>query len=523
MLRSPAGIVALIGLLGPFAGPGSAAERLDEAVLAGRIDASLAAGWKARKAVPATPADDAEFVRRAYLDLTGRVPDILEARDFLDNPDRNKRAKLIDTLLGGERYPVHFAHVWRDHWLPETSNGLMFGVNYSGFEAWLRGELKSNTGYHKLVQTMLGGSSDGYGVSNMFLLAHGGRPETMAGATSRLFMGVKLECAQCHDHPFARWSRKQFWELAAFYANGTVGRLRGPGEIPVSAGPALAREITIPGSEKKVSARFLDGSSPSFTDGEDSRQVLSRWLTQPNNPYFARAGVNRMWEQLTGTGLIEPLDEGGPDNPSSHPELLDELAEQYTIHHFDMKYLIRAIMLSQAYQLTSRQSHPSQADPRLFARMRVRGLSPAQLYDSLMVATGQPDTKVETIIDPRRAVAMNDPRSEFIRRFPNQDRRGEQKTSILQALFLMNGQFVAEATSLELNKNLAIIAEARTVRTSRRVEQLYLITLGRKPKPDESARLVKYVDRGGPSGDQRLALCDVFWALLNSSEFSVNH
>jgi hypothetical protein len=224
-----------------------------------------------------------------------------------------------------------------------------------------------------------------------------------------------------------------------------------------------------------------------------------------------------------GTGLVEPLDEESADNPASHPELLDLMARQFAANDYDLKYLIEAITRSAAYARTSKQTHPGQSDGRLFARMRTRGLTPEQLFDSLALATGGADTEPSAPVYGAAPFNPATPRADFLRRFPNQDRRSEQQTSILQALYLMNGTIVTDAVSLEKNENLRIIAQATSVRTPRRVEQLFLIALSRKPTAAESARLSRYVDRGGPTKDPARALCDVFWALLNSSEFCTNH
>jgi hypothetical protein len=522
-MRRSAVLSALVGVLLPCTAIGTEVEaKLTAAELAAKIDAYLAAKWKERKATPAPRADDAEWVRRLHLDLTGRIPDILAARDFAENPAKDKRAKLIDTLLASDRYPLHFANVWRSWFMPDSNDQqVMFLI--PGFENWLRGQFKSNAGYHTMAASVITGKTSTATGADAFYQANLFKPEALASAVSRLFLGVKLECAQCHNHPFAKWQRKQFWEFAAFFTgiNNRFARFGGLGGQP----PAVAGgtgEIKIPGTDKTVKARFLDGKLPKWKG--DTRSTLADWIATPDNALFARAAVNRYWEYLTGTGLVEPLDEESADNPPSHPELMTLLAKQFAAHDFDLKYLIRAITLSRAYQLSSKHTHASQADARLFARMKVRGLSPEQLFDSLALATGQKDPEPDYTTNPFFGrVNPGTPRADFLRRFPNQDKRTEQQVSILQALYLMNGKIVADATSLEHNKNLAIIAQATTVRTSRRIEQLFLITLARKPTPAESVRLVKYVDKGGPTADPALALCDVFWALLNSSEFCVNH
>ena len=470
------------------------AKTLSAAELAARIDEHVAANWKTRRVTPAAAADEAEWVRRAHLDLWGRIPDIATVRDFLDDPAADKRARLIAALLKGDRYATHWAAVWRAAWLPKAREGRDHHV--LGFEAWLRRQLRANRPYDRMVRSVL---ADDPGAANTgayaFYTAHESKPENLASAGSRLFLGVKIECAQCHDHPFAKWTRKQFWETAAFF------------------GPAGT--VAFPVTGKAVEARFLDGATPK--PGVPPREALADWIVSRDNPYFARAAVNRVWEHLLGVGLVEPPGEEGEiaGNPSSHPELLDLLAAQFAAHDFDLAYLIEAVMLSKPYHLTSRQTHASQADPRWFGRMRVRGLSPEQLFDSLVLAGGGKDDAAP--YDARS------PRADFLRRFPNQERRSEQQTSILQALHLMNGKLVADVTSLEHDTNLAAVAGAKAVRTPRKVEQLFMIALSRKPTAAESARLVVYVDGGGPHKDPARALRDVFWALLESTEFSSNH
>jgi hypothetical protein len=507
-------LLALGALVVPCARAESPPVKLPAAALAARIDQHLAARWKERKAVPAPPADDAALVRRLHLDLTGRIPDILATRDFLDNPAADKTARLIDGLLESDRHAVHFANVWRAWLLPE-GNDEQVAYLAPGFEAWLRDQVRGNVPYDRLVRSMIDTPPTGAAGPGVLFRAHLNEPERLAAATSRLFLGVKLECAQCHKHPFAKWTRKQFWELAAFFP--ISARLAA---LPVKTAPLEPGQARIPDTNTVVSARFLDGAAPESRDR--LLASLANWVTARENPWFARAVCNRLWEYLMGTGLVEPLDEESPDNPPSHPDLLALLAEQFVANGHDLKYLLRAIASSRGYQLSSRLTHPSQADERLFARRPVRGLSPEQLFDSLALATGHSDEVPGTDPTLLRRPDLLTPRADFLRRFPNQARRAQQETSILQALYLMNGKVVAEATRPEHNKNLAILARGKAVRTSRRVEQLFLIALNRKPTARESERLVRYVDSGGPRKDSGRALCDVFWALLNSSEFCVN-
>jgi hypothetical protein len=499
----------------------SATDR-DAAALAATIDKHVAAKWKEKGAQPAALADDGEFLRRVTLDLNGRIPDILAARWFIENPDANKRAELVRKLLDNDLYATHFADVWRQELFPGGADPLR-GFNPFQTDPWLRKQFKDNVGYDKLARAIVIGNQADPG-AQQFLQVNEYKPEKVAARTARLFLGVKVECAQCHNHPFAKWTRQQFWDYAAFFAMLPGGQQVRPrkGGVPVAAAPG---ELLIPGTDKKATPHFFDGKAPAVKAGEDPRVALADWMTSPDNPYFARAAVNHTWEYFFGAGLVEPLDEESDDNPPSHPELLDEMAKAFAAHNYDLKFLMQSIVLSKAYQLSSRASHPGQDDPRLFARARVRGLSPEQLYDSLAVATNHPaDEPADVAPNPGFPFGpAQTARLEFLGRFPNQDKRVETQTSILQALYFMNGKLTTDATRPETNKNLKALIEGKSVRNPRRVEQIFLIVLSRKPRPEELERYVAYIEKGGPDGDKDKALADVFWVLLNGGEFAANH
>jgi hypothetical protein len=500
--------------------------------LAAKIDEFIAAGWGGKGVKPAPLADDAEYLRRVYLDLAGRIPRAMDVRDFLDDPNPNKRQELVDRLLESPNYVSHFTNVWRALLLPQVNNQQVQFLIPS-LEAWLHPRIKENVPYDKMVREILTASVGGNTpmrrrmtnstkrpepTPTAFYQANELKPENLAASTSRLFLGVKLECAQCHNHPRANWTRKQFWEYASFFA-GIQPQPQGN----MMAAPELSdrRSLKIPNTETEVQARFLDGSEPNWDSGVRTRAALASWVTAPDNPFFARSAANRVWAHLLGIGIIEPVDEESEENPPSHPELLNELARQLIAHQFDLKFLIRAITSSQTYQRTSAATDASQNDPRLFARMAVKGLTPEQLYDSLALATGYGE---EGVPNPRLdALGLNSPRAAFIAKFSSQEKRTEVQTSILQALALMNGKLVDDATSLEKSKTLAAVVDSPFFDHAARIETLFLATLSRKPSAEELAPLVKYVDAGGSKNDPKGALADVFWALLNSAEFMLNH
>jgi hypothetical protein len=514
----------------------------DVETLARRIDDYLAASWKNAGVEPAAPADDAEFLRRVYLDLGGRIPSVSRVRAFLDDARPDKRRRLIDELLQGPYYVYHFTKVWRTLLVPEGDSDPRNRLLAGAMEPWVREHLRKDTPYDEVVRDLLttpvesGGRL--YGNSERpnagpFYFAKEMKPENLGASTARLFLGIKIECAQCHNHPFAAWKREQFWSYAAFFSGIDVQRrndnIQSVKELPDR------KELTIPGTERVVHAAFPDGSQPKWMTKQSTRQVLAEWITRADNPYFARAAANRMWAHFFGSGLADPVDEiVGGQNAPAHPELLDELGRQFAAHHFDLKFLMRAITASRAYQLTSSASHKSQDDPRQFARMVVRGMTGEQLFDSVAEATGfHEDKPPEGVYDRGGEFA----RTQFLVKFNGPtDKPAEVQTSILQALTLMNGRLISDVTSLEKSEALAAVLDAPFLDTASRVETFYLATLSRMPRPREASRAREFIDAAlapaedsdPPAGAEREkrykhALADVFWALLNSGEFFLNH
>jgi len=501
--------------------------------LATRLDAFLLSQHQKHTIEPAPIADDAEFLRRVYLDLVGRIPRVSEARDFLDDPRTDKRARLVDVLIRRPSFYNHVSATLRADWMPQAENNPQLQFQSIQVENWLRERLREGAGYDVIVRRLLTAPTVfqfqrgqafnpvDQGTQSFYQLNEN-KPENLAATATRLFLGVKLECAQCHDHPFAPYTREQFWEVAAFFAEITPNPqgVRPQPTMPVSY-TAKERTIKIPNTERSVTAKFLDGAEPVWNASESPRKTFADWLTSPTNPYFARNVANRMWFHFFGTGFIDPIDEPGDENQPSHPELLDALAKSLVEHHFDITFLMQAITRTQAYQRTSRLTHPSQEDPRQFAKMAVKGLSSEQLWSNMVVATGYRDPLPAN--QRRFAFNANQPRGEFLNRFGSTERQTERQTSILQALMLMNGRFITDQTSLDRSEILTAVVEMPFGTINDKLDILFLSTVGRKPTPLEMQKFRSYVDRGGPSGDSKKAYADVFWALLNSSEFMLNH
>ena len=501
----------------------------DPAALAAVIDHLIGEGLAARNVRPAPRADDATFFRRVNLALAGRVPLPADVRAFVADTDPDKRRKAVDRLLASPAHANHFTTLWRGWLLPEAVTNQDVAAQVPGFEAWLRPQLADNVRYDKFVTGLLtypinprqamamarpGAPVDPDTASPVgFYVAKDAKPENLAAATARLFLGVQLECAQCHDHPFAKWSREQFWGLAAFF-----GGVERPGNTP---GAALRevfdrRELPIPNTDRIAVPTFLDDTEPVWRFKTSGRVTLAKWVTAKDNPFFARAAANRLWGYLFGVGIVDPVDDFNEQNRPSHPALLDALAGAFAASGFDTRYLIRAVMLSAAYQRDSAAADPGQIDPRAYARFPVQGLTPEQLYDSLAVVTGGR-------AEGPGGVYLQDPgsgRRQFLERFSLTGKRTETETTILQALTLMNGGLVAEATTPGSSRTLGAIVELPGLTPAERLEAIYLAVLSRLPRPEERERVLRHLGGGEPAAAK---YADVMWALLNSVEFRTNH
>jgi hypothetical protein len=492
----------------------------DAQALTVRVDTVLAARWSEAKVRPAAVADDGEFLRRVSLDLIGKIPTAAEARDFLDDPSPGKRLALVERLLDSPAYTTRATEIWRRLLLPEADTEDLGRQVAGDFEAWLRKKVIEDAGYDRMVReiltTKLNRRTDesALGVGRPvpspagYYVAKESKPENLAAGVARVFLGIRLECAQCHNHPFAQWKREQFWSLAAFFAdlppdapeNAVIARRERAG--------TPRRELNIPGTKKVVTASHLDGSTPAWRPRAQTRDILAEWVTAPDNPYFARAVVNRVWARFFGVGLIEPVDDLDGDAPAELSGLLDELAGQFRVHGYNLKFLIRVLTATRAYNLSS-VANPAESTGPMFASMPVRGLSPGQLFDSLTQATG---------------AEPGDAKGRFLELFASRvERPVEAETTIIQALTMMNGSFIDGATNPVTSQVLGAIVKAPFLDTPGRIETLYLATLTRRPKPGELALLVPFVERRKTEDDRAKALADIFWAILNGPEFHLNH
>jgi hypothetical protein len=488
----------------------SAEIRLDAAALARRIDQEIQKQLDTRQVPASGLADDAEFLRRVYLDMHGAVPPTDRVVAFLDSKAPDKRARLIDELLASPRYGVRLADVWDEMLVrPKPGDDLR---RYSRIELtrWLEDSFNRNRPWNEIAYDLITASGTRAQNPAMIYLSNGGLKQQLnaadaTGSVSRLFLGVQLQCAECHNHPFTGWKKTDFWALAAFF-----GKMQRVGYHELTEQGKPNKVPPLPEHAPKESPRFLGGETPTLAPTAPYRPALARWVTSPENPYFARAMVNRTWAHYFGRGLVNPVDDLRPDNPASHPELFELLTGQFVASSFDLTYLARAITNSQAYQRTSLPTPANREDHASYSRMTIKVLSGEQLYDSLVVVLGEPPSKFA-------GQEKRGPRPSFAAFFNPEDvdvDPTEYTRGIPQLLRSMN--------SAEFSKN-AEAAVAQVVRqhpsAEARVEALYLRALARRPNPAEKGRLLAFVRQ---QGDDAPTYGQLLWVLLNTSEFSLN-
>jgi hypothetical protein len=513
------------------------------------IDRRISERWDSEGVKPAPLSDDYEYFRRLSLDLRGVIPTPEEIRAFAADTDPEKRQKTVDAWLRSEAFATWWAHRWADD-LTLYPTGKVREV-HEAFRGWIRDALRSNMPYDRFVKRMLTakGPSDldpavGFLAAGLFNSKEDGHKDIVE-RTARVFLGMQIRCAECHDHPFDDWTQQDFYGMASFFwqARSEVrggGGMEGQsgwivddssrGEPGVPAPPKAAKnpdDKKIPEAKPGKSAPAKESIGPRYKSSGDGlkpnearRAAFARLLTSDRQ--FARAAVNRHWGLLLGRGLMHPLDGFTAVRKPSHPELLEDLADDFAQSGFDVRRLIRSIVLSKPYQLSSKQGGPEGAAARLFSQASVAPLLPEQLFESLVRATGL------DVLKPSPKGKGGSPveafRESFFREFkaslqPNEPAAPVSDPTISQALYFLNGDFVARGTAGAAEARLGRLLE-REKDPARRIEELFLSTLARPPRAREAEALLSRVQK---SGDSARLYEDLYWALLNCTEFVTRH
>jgi hypothetical protein len=496
-------------------------KKVEAAELTKLIDQEIAKRIKAEKATTTGLCDDSEFIRRAYLDIVGVIPPASKVTEFLDSKDANKRSKLIDELLADPRFGNYLAEMWAIHLIPRESNNR--ALQQKPLEGWLAKNFNDNVPLNKIVYELVTASGEiDKNPAGIYFVANP-TVDKITDNVTRMFLGVQLQCAQCHNHPFTDWKQTEYWGMAAFFiktkVNGTPQQAAKKGvTLAVSENPkakAGKKGGGLPESYKNVPAKFLQGNEPQMEQAGPARPTLGKWMTSDDNRFFARAMVNRFWHQMFGRGIVNPVDDMHDDNAASHPELLTTMTEQFKLNNYDIKYIVRAICNSEVYQRSSvSKDDPGTVDLDLYTRREIRVMNPEQLYDSLSTILGA-EAKGGKAATPVKKGPGN-ARDQFINFFRVEETNPlEYQNGIPQALRMMNSPFTnkAEAIANQISAGTKTPAEA--------IEKLYLTALSRRPTQAEVQRLTAYATRTGAT--PRAAYGDILWVLINSSEFTLNH
>jgi hypothetical protein len=492
--------------------------------------------------VAAKPADDETYLRRVSMDLIGLPPTPSEITAFALDPSPDKRAKAVDRLLARPEFGQNWGRYWRDVILYRRADDRAVLASAS-IGDYLTEQFNKNVPWDQTARSFITATGDvrENGATGIVLAQFGSTPD-ITSEVARIFMAIQIQCAQCHDHPFDRWKRNQFHELAAFFPRIALR--------PVKPADAQKRSFDVIGLDRERPAKvknamiplgslehympdlknptaegtlmqpvfFITGQKlPLGTPDAKRRETIARWITSPQDEWFAKAFVNRIWSEMVGEGFYEPVDDIGPDRDCNAPETLDYLAKQFVAHNYDVKWLYRTIAATSSYQLDSRSRHLPGQTPFLANCPQL--LRADQVFDALVSALGIQNEKVDRA-DVGKKNAYGQPRTartlfDYVFGYDPSERRDELSGSIPQVLVLMNSPQLARAMNGDSPTALGKLL-ASTKDDSAVAEELYLRCLAREPKPDELKTCLDYVKK---TGNRNEAFEDVLWALVNSTEF----
>ena len=491
---------------------------LDVKKVAKLIDAEINKELAKAKIEPSSRSSDAEYLRRASLDITGVIPAPDKVESFQTNSDPDKRAKLIDELLSSSNYGRHLADIWGNQMYVVDSENRF--VTKEPLVKYLTATFNGNKPWDRMAHEILTatGEQEKNGEVTYYMANRG--VDKMTDTVGKLFLGVQIQCAQCHNHPFTHWKQAEYWGMAQFFykVNAVVQRnakTEVAGKVEEIAKPQ--RKINpLPESAKNVSAKFLGADAPKLDNAKPLRPVLADWICTAENPFFSKSMVNRVWAQFFGKGMVNPIDDLSDENTPSHPELLNGLAKEFASGGFDLKQLIRAICLTDAYQRTSVPAPGNKADTVLYSHMAVKVMTPEQLYDSIALVVGDPSAGGARPAGKTPRGAATSPRDRFAAFFMGSEnaKATEYEAGIPQALRLMNNPKLSGSPNL-----LNTLSKAGD-KPEKIIDRLFRMTISRQPNEAETKKLTDYIAK---APDAKTAYSDILWALMNSSEFTLNH
>jgi hypothetical protein len=472
---------------------------------------------------PSKSIDDAKFLRRVHLDIIGRLPTPLETRTFLADSSTEKRHRLIDSLLERPEYADHWAAKWADLLRPNPYRvGIKAVMNY---DQWVRDAFRKNKPYDHFVRELITAQGSTWQNGATVLFRDRRDPPEITTLVTQLFLGIRLECAKCHHHPFEKWSQDDFYSFAAYFARlGHYGQGVSP---PISGGEEIiflkqTGEVRHPLTNRVLDPRPLFGNTPPMAEQSDPRVALAHWLTDEDNPFFAQVLVNRVWAELMGRGLVEPVDDLRATNPPTNPALLNALAEDFRRHGYDLKHLIRTICSAHVYTLSSIPNERNAGDQRNYSRHYRSRMRAEVLHDAISDVLDTPDafaampagSRANQLWTTRVGSVFLDT---FGRPNPNQDPPCERspESTVTQTLHLMNSPQLHNRVTASTSR--AAKLAATDLKPDLLIEELYLLTYSRLPSASEREVGQSFFATTENRGQ---AVEDLLWALLNTPEFS---
>jgi hypothetical protein len=488
-----------------------------------QIDNLAVEKWKKLGILPSAVCDDSTFLRRLTIDLCGRLPTTDETRAFLASTDPNKRQQLIDKLLDSPDYAAYFAMRWGTI----LRNSQLAGSNKAAyaFHNWIKEMLGKNRPYSEFVRGIVAASGEWQDAPaiNWYWQSRDDQLHMATADTAQLFLGIRLQCARCHHHPYERWGQEDYYGLAGFYTR--LGRKSFGEPPPYFSAPNVTTGEKNPLTEKVPEPKYPDGEYAKFTPEDDPRHALVDWMVKPENPYFAKAYVNRMWGHFFGRGLVNEVDDMRETNPASSPEILEALANEFRGSGFNMKGIIRTMVSSRLYQLSAEPRPENVHDRQNFARYYARRMIAEVFLDAVDQTCG---TKSNFGNMSANARAVDLPHEGFGSNFLDTFDR-PQRVSVCEcerSAAATLGQVLLLANSDEVENKIADgKGRAKTLIDTNRtpaeiVEEIYLTAYSRSPRPDERTSAISYIEL---AQDRNKAVQDLLWAILNSREFMYNH
>ncbi|MGL4552731.1 MAG: DUF1553 domain-containing protein [Gemmataceae bacterium] len=500
------------------------------------VDKHTAAKWKTLGLVPSDVCSDAEFIRRVMIDLCGTLPTPKQMEAFAADGAADKRDRLVDGLLESPEYAYFFAGKWADilrvkrRGQPERAKGTF------GFHAWIRKAVASDKPYDEFVRDILGATGDEVSSPPTVWYKELTKPEEFVDDAAQVFLGQRLACAQCHHHPYEKWSQDDYWGLAAFF--GRIGRKQIPtlGGAQQNDGRLAVFTTSRGGVQNKKTGKTapikpLGGPEIEVSGYEDPRQKLVDWMVAKDNPFFSKAVANRYWAHFFSRGIVDPLDDMRVTNPPSNPELLDALAKELVDSKFSLKHLIRTIVKSRTYQLSSSPNDFNKHDKQNYARYYPRRMSAEVLFDAVNQVAGSPAGFGGLPTDryaPNRAIMLPDEsfQSYFLDVFGRPQRISAcecervSEANLAQALHLLNSDEVQGKLSRSGGRAEQLAGAADKRSEAEKVDELFVWSFGRKPTDGQRAVALEHVAKH--AANKKVAYENILWALLNTKEFIFN-